>query len=193
MTKKEREALLILFKDFTTLYNANSISKILGISHVGAQKIFKRLLNEGFVTSRKIGKSIIYKPKLDDDYVNNLITFLLADEANNFKRWKEEFKALFKKERIVMIYGSAIKNYAQARDIDIMAVIKKRDFKDVREMINEKQKILPKRIHSIELTEDDLIRNIKDRKEAIMDIVKNAIILYGQDKYVSVINNVTSS
>ncbi len=193
LTKKEREALRILFKDFTAFYNANSISKILGISHVGAQKIFKRLLNEGLVTSRRIGKSIVYKPKLEDDYVDNLITFLLADEANNLKRWVEEFKALFKKERIVMIYGSAIKNYAQARDIDIMVVIKKEDFEEVRKIINEKQRILPKRIHSIELTEQDLINNIKHKKEAIIDIVKNAIILYGQDNYVNIIKNVTSS
>jgi predicted nucleotidyltransferase len=129
---------------------------------------------------------------LDDDYVSNLITFLLADEANNFKRWKEEFRALYKGYRIVMMYGSAIKNYAQARDIDIMVVIKKEDFKEVRALINERQKILPKRVHPIELTEQDLINNIKNKKEAIIDVVKNAIILHGQDKYVEIIKNVTS-
>lgn len=187
LTKKERAALLILFKDFTSFYNANSISKVLGISHVGAQKIFKRLLNEGLLTYKKIGKSIIYKPKLDDDYASKLIAFLLADEANNLKRWVEEFKLLFKKDRIIMIYGSAIKNYAQARDIDMMMVIKKEDFKEVKQIINEKQKIMPKKVHSIELTEQDLISNIKHKKEAIIDIVKNAIILYGQDKYVEIL------
>ena len=46
LTQKERESLSILFKDFTSYYNANSISKILKISHVGAQKIFKRLKKE---------------------------------------------------------------------------------------------------------------------------------------------------
>ena len=187
LTQKERETLLILFKDFTSFYNANSISKVLGISHVGAQKIFKRLFNEGLVSSKKIGKSIIYKPKLEDDYVRNLITFLLSDEANNLKRWKEEFKALFKKDRIIMIYGSAIKNYEQAKDIDIMVVIKKRDLDEVRKIINEKQAVLPKKIHSIKLTENDLIKNIKEGKEAIIDIVKNAVILYGQAKYLEVL------
>jgi len=187
LTQKEREALLILFKDFTAFYNANSISKVLGISHVGAQKMFKRLLNEGLVSSKKIGKSIIYKPKLEDDNVRNLITFLLSDEANNLKRWKEEFKALFKKDIIIMLYGSAIKNYEQAKDIDIMIVIKKRDLDEVRKIINEKQAVLPKKIHSIKLTENDLMKNIKERKESIIDIVKNAVILYGQAKYVEVL------
>ncbi len=192
LTQKEKEVLLILFKDFTNFYNANSISKVLNISHVGAQKIFKRLLKQNLLINRKIGKSIVYKIKLEDDYARKLIAFLLADEANNFKRWKEEFKELFKKDRIIMIYGSVIKNYAKAKDIDIMIVIRKAEYKEVIKIIEKKQMILPKRIHSIELTANDLLQNIKQKKEAPIDIIKNAIILYGQDKYVEMIKNVTS-
>ena len=92
LTQKERKILLILFKDFTTFYNANSISKIVGVSRVGAMKMLKRSLNAGLLIAKKIGKSIVYKINLKDDYTRKLISFLLADEANNFKRWKEEFK-----------------------------------------------------------------------------------------------------
>ncbi len=191
LTKKERETLLILFKDYTAFYNANSISKVLGISHVGAQKIFKRLLNEQLIIDRRIGKSIVYKPKLEDDYVRKLISFLLADEANNFRRWKEEFKKLFKKDRIIMMYGSAIKNYKQAEDIDIMLVIKKGEFKEVTKTVSGIQETLPKKIHLIKLTTGDLLKNTKNKKQAIIDIVRNAVILCGQDKYVWAIKNVT--
>jgi len=194
LTKMERETLLILFKDFASYYNANSISKVLGISHVGAQKIFKRLLKENLINDKQIGKSIIYKLRLDDDYVCKLIAFLLADEANSkFRRWKEEFKELFKKNRIVMLFGSTIIDYSTARDIDMMMIMDKKDYKPVKKIIDEKQQILPKKIHSIQLTEEALIQNIKKRQEAIVDIVKNAVILYGEDKYVRVIKNVASS
>src|SRR3989339_2119066 len=114
LTKNEREALIILVKDFTDYYNANSISKVLKISHVGAQKIFKRLLQENLVISKTIGKSIIYKLNFNDNYVSQIVTFLLADEANNFKRWKEEFKELFKQNRVIMLFGSTVKDYAHA-------------------------------------------------------------------------------
>ena len=191
LMQKEKEALLILFKDFTSFYNANSISKLLNISHVGAQKIFKRLLEQNLLIDRKIGKSIIYKLKLEDDYARKLIAFLLADEANNFKRWKEEFKELFKKDRIIMIYGSVIKNYAKANDIDIMIVIKKAEYKEIIKIIEKKQNILPKKIHSIELTANDLLQNIKQKKDPVIAIIRNAVILYGQDKYVEIIKNVT--
>ncbi len=190
LTKKESEALLILFKDFSSYYNANSLSKKLEMSHVGAQKILKRFKEQGLTITKRIGKSIIHKPKLDDDYTLKLISFLLADEANNFRRWGDEFKGLFKKGRVVMMHGSAIKNYKNAGDIDIMIVLKKGEADEVAGKVDEIGKILPKKIHSIKLTGKDLLDNIKEKNAAIVDIVKNAIILYGQDKYVEILKNV---
>ncbi len=191
LTKKERETLLILLKDYTTFYNANSISKILNISHVGAQKIFKRLLHENLVISKTIGKSIIYKLNFNNDYVLHLVSFLLADEANKLKRWKEEFKGLFKKDRIVMFFGSAIKDYTHARDIDIIIVLKNKDVIEVNEMLKKKEEILPKKLHSLKLNYHDLLENLKKKDKAFVDIIKNAIILYGQDKYVEALKNVS--
>ncbi len=192
LTQKEKSALLTLFKDFSSYYNANSLSKIIEISRIGTMKMLKKFLNKNFLIAKQIGKSKIYKINLDDDYVKKLIAFLLADEAHNFKRWKEEFKELFEKDRIVMLYGSAIKNYEKANDIDIMLVIKKGEYEKVSKILEERQKYLPKKIHSIELTSKDLLDNIEQKNKAVIDIVKNAIILYGQDKYVEMIKNVTS-
>jgi hypothetical protein len=191
LTKKEKEALLILLKDFTSYYNANSISKLLRISHVGAQKIFKRFSKENLVISKKIGKSIIYKLNFEDNYVKQLLSFLLADEANNFKRWKEEFKELFVKNRIVIIYGSAIKNYTNAKDIDVMVVMDNKDLKEVNSFIKEKEEILPKKVHIVKLTHKDLLSNIKKKDKVIIDIVKNAIVLSGQEEYVEALKDVT--
>lgn len=191
LTKKERETLLILFKDYTTFYNANSISKVLGISHVGAQKIFKRLLQENLVISKTIGKSITYKLNFNNDYVSHLVSFLLADEANSFKRWKEEFKDLFKKDRIVVLFGSVVKDYAHARDIDLMMVIENKEVTEVNEILKKKEEILPKKLHSIKLNHHDLLENLKKKDKAFVDIIKNAVILYGQEKYVETLKNVS--
>lgn len=192
ITRKEKEAILLLFKDFTSYYNANSLSKVLDISRIGAMKILKKLLNENLLVSKKIGKSIIYRVKLEDDYVQHLIAFLLTDEANDFKRWKEEFKELFKGNRIVMLYGSAIKNYSAAKDIDLMLIIKRTDYAAIKKIVKERQNMLPKKIHAIELTANDFLQNIKEKKKAAIDTIKNAVILYGQDKYVTIIKNVSS-
>ena len=192
LTKKERETILLLFKDYTVFYNANSISKRLGISHVGAQKIFKRLLQENLVISKTIGKSIIYKLNFGNDYVTHILTFLLADEANKFKRWKEEFKEFFKEGRIVMLFGSVIKNYTHANDIDIIVVIKNNEIREVNAALKKKEEILPKKLHAIKLNHQDLLENLKNKNKAFVDIIKNAIVIYGYDTYAGLMKNVTS-
>ena len=191
LTQKERETVLILFKDYTTFYNANSVSKVLHISHVGAQKIFKRLHQENLVTSKIIGKSITYKLNFNDSYVGQMVAFLLADEANKFRRWKEEFKELFKKNRVVMLFGSAVKDYAHANDIDLMIVIENKEVHQVNAYLKKKEDILPKKLHAIKLNHHDLLENLIKKDKAFVDIIKNAIILYGQEKYVEVLKNVT--
>ena len=158
---------------------------------MGAQKIFKRLLQENLVINKTIGKSITYKLNFNDNYVSQLAAFLLADEANKFKRWKEEFKELFKRDRIVMLFGSAVKDYAHAHDIDLMIVLKNKEVKEVNVLIRKKEEILPKKLHAIKLNHQDLLENLKKKEKAFADIIKNAIILYGQDKYVEILKNVT--
>ncbi|PIN80734.1 hypothetical protein COV11_03415 [Candidatus Woesearchaeota archaeon CG10_big_fil_rev_8_21_14_0_10_30_7] len=192
LTQKERESILVLFKDFSSFYNANSISAPLKMTSVGVQKLFKRLLNANLLISKRIGKSIIYKVNLNDKYVRQLVSFLLADEANNFRRWKEEFGELFKKDRIVLMYGSSIKNYAQANDIDIIIVLRKKEVEEVNKFIKKKKEILPKNLHSIKMTYQDLLENLKKKDKVIIDIIKNSIVLHGHDLYVEVIKNFTS-
>ena len=90
-----------------------------------------------------------------------------------------------------MLFGSALKNAQTAKDIDIMIILSKEDSREVRKVIKEKQEILPKKIHLIELTEQDLKSNINKKQEVILGIIRNAVILYGQDKYVEVMQHVT--
>ena len=191
LTHNEKKILLLIFKDFKHYYNSNYISKIIGISRVGAMKIFKKLLKENIVYAEKIGKSINYKLNLNDDYVRKLMTFLLADEATNHSRWKNEFKEIFKKERIVILFGSIIRNYEAARDIDLMIILNKEEEKDVNKILKEKEKILPKKLHAIKLTFDEFLDGIRGKNKATTDIIKNSVILYGQDKYVEIIKNVS--
>jgi len=191
-TDNEKKALLTLFKDFTGYYNANSLSKEIGISRIGAMKFLKKLENNKIIVGKKIGKSIIYKNNLTDDYVRNLISFLLSDEANNFKRWKDEFRELFKNKRVIMLYGSAIIDYSIAKDIDLMVIREEKDSDEIQKIVYEKQKILPKKVHLISLSTEEFLKNLINKQKATIDITKKAIILYGQENYVEIIKNVTN-
>ena len=88
-----------------------------------------------------------------------------------------------------MMFGSAIKNYAKAKDVDMMIVMDKKDIKEVNKILKEREEILPKKLHAIKLTHKDLLENLKKKDKVVVDIVKNAVIIYGQDRYVEIVKN----
>ena len=91
-----------------------------------------------------------------------------------------------------MLFGSTVKDYAHARDIDIMVVLENNDVTEVTEVLKKKEELLPKKLHAIKLNHHDILENLKKKDKAFVDIIKNAIILYGQDRYVKVLKNVSS-
>ena len=188
LTKKEQEALLIIYKDIANFYNANSLSKEIMITQVGTMKLLKRFEKNNILLSKRIGKSIVYKINIEDEFVQKLIAFVLINEAGKYQRWKDEFKSLYKKDRILLFYGSASRNYSNAKDIDIFIVINKKDFKEINKKLEKIQSILPKKLHAIKATKEDLVKNIKENNKSTIEILKTAIVLYGYDKYMEVVN-----
>lgn len=192
LTKKEQEALLIVYKDVANFYNANSLSKEIGITQVGTMKLLKRFEKNNILLSKRIGKSIVYKIDIEKEFVQKLIAFALMNEASKYQRWNDEFKSLCKKDRILLFYGSASRNYSNAKDIDIFIVVNKEELHEVNKKLGEIQNILPKKIHAIKATKEDLVKNIKEKNKSMIEIIKTAIVLYGYDKYMEVVNEFTS-
>ena len=91
-----------------------------------------------------------------------------------------------------MLFGSTIKDYAHAHDIDLMIVLENKEVREVNAVLKKKEEILPKKLNTIKLTHQDLLENLKKKDKAFVDIIKNAIILYGQEKYVEILKNVAS-
>src|SRR3989344_4211752 len=99
LTIKEQEALLLVYKDFTSYYNANSLAREIEITQVGTMKILKKFEKEEILLRKRFGKSIVYKINIDQELAQKLIAFALINESKKFERWKDEFKSLNKKGR----------------------------------------------------------------------------------------------
>jgi len=191
LTLNEQEALLTLFKSIDTLYNAHTLSKKLCITHVGTQKLLKRLEEEGYLISKKIGKAIFYKPS-QEERTNLLLEFLLLEEARTNRRWVEEFKDIAPKALFLVLFGSILVNEEKANDIDLLVILKGNKSKEVRKAVIEKQSLLPKNLHAIYLTRDDLQKNLKEGNVAMLDAIKNGIVLSGHQEYVEMLKDVAS-
>ena len=58
------------------------------------------------------------------------------------------------------------------------------DFKEIEEEILKIQKVQSKKIHAIQLTNEEFCKEIKDKNKAYSDAIKKGVILLGQDNFI---------
>lgn len=154
LTENEREVLLLLIKDFTAEYNARSLSTKVNLSPRGALKALKILEQRGLVKSRRLGNALICTPVFNE-HGRRLSALLLFEEAQEkAHRWVKEFEG-FTKACALVLFGSVLRT-KDYNDVDLMIVVEEKDYKSMSKIVDEKNKILLKRIHPVWQTLDDL-------------------------------------
>jgi predicted nucleotidyltransferase len=191
MTENEKNILKLLFKDFTAQYNARSMSKHVSMTPRGTLKALKLLEQQNLVCAKQFGNAIQYVFNFHSFIAQKTIELLLAEEAEqNYKRWLEEFN-IFEEAKILLLFGSITKNKQSYRDIDVVIVIRKGDYPTLRKKIEEKNKILFKKIHPVIQTPADFLENIQKKDPVILDAIRTGIALKGGTEFVEVMVHVT--
>ncbi|MBI5003201.1 nucleotidyltransferase domain-containing protein [Candidatus Woesearchaeota archaeon] len=192
LTEKEKQILLHLFKDFTTRYNARSISAKVDMTPRGALKALKALEEQQFVIAEPFGKAIEYKFNAESALAKKTIELFLLEEAEQeHKRWLEEFKN-FEEAEILLLFGSAARKAKSYNDVDLLIVVTQENFPLIKKRIEDKNKILIKKIHTIFQAPNDLPENIKKKDPVVLDAIRTGVVLKGWTQYVEVIANVTN-
>lgn len=193
LTKKESEVLLTLFKDLNKDYNANSLSKLTGITPRGALKILKNLKSQNLLVSKQLGKATFYKINFNDEYAIRLLPILLMNESKEkATRWLAEFNELFEHIDIAIIFGSITRNPKTAKDIDLLIVFKKEKHNIINEIIKKRRNISTKPIHLVKQTPKDFIKNLKKKDTVLLNVIKRGYVLTGYDQLIKILKNVTS-
>ena len=189
--KKENKMILVLsiLKSPEIEYNANNISKLMRISSMGALKIAKNLEKENVLSSRKIGRANIYKINFNNDYARQYIKFLLKKEAEEsspyVKRWIRELEKI-KIADTIILFGSVLKKEKDARDIDVLIIVNKKNFEKVKKEIESINLLNDKKIHPIYQTKEDLKKHINERNKVILNAIKG-IIVSGEDNIMEIL------
>ncbi|MFH1072725.1 MAG: nucleotidyltransferase domain-containing protein [Nanoarchaeota archaeon] len=192
LSEKEKKILLLLCKDFTSKYNARTISGKVNMTPRGALKALKNLEKQNFVAGKPFGKAIHYTISYTY-FTKKTIELLLLEEAEfQYKRWLEEFKD-FKEAEIIVLFGSVARKQREYQDVDLLLVVQKRNYPALRKRIEEKNSILLKKIHPVFQTITDLKNNIRKKDEVVLHTVQEGISLKGQYDLIEVIADVTGA
>ena len=170
-------------------YNINQIAKFLKISVGSSFKILKELERNKMVTAQTIGNAINYNLNLDNPETVKLCEFLILEEKrqlSGYAKLYSESLQEFGKAELIILFGSILTK-KEFNDVDVLFVTNKS--KEVNNFCLELSRIRTKPIVPLILKKEDLIKELKNRKEVILSLIKEGIILKGESVFVAVIKN----
>lgn len=189
ITRNEMLIVLRIFKSPEKEFNANSISKELGITPMGALKILKRLEKENILAAKVAGKATFYRPNFSNDYARDYLRFVLKREAEQsspyVRRWVNEARKLENAD-IAILFGSVLKKEGKAGDVDVLVVTSHARFEKLKEEINGLNKINEKEMHVVYQSMDDLKDNISRRDKVVLNALKG-IVAFGEEKLIGLV------
>lgn len=189
ITRNEMLIVLSIFKSPEKEFNANSISKEMHITPMGALKILKRLDKENILSSKVAGKATFYRINFGSGYAREYLRFVLKREAEQsspyVKRWVTEVRKL-KNADIAIIFGSVLKKEGKANDVDVLVATSQERFEKLKEEINELNKINEKEMHAVYQSPEDMEDNISRRDKVVISALKG-IVAFGEEKLIGLV------
>lgn len=189
LTQNESKVIEFLVRNFVSEYNINQVARELEFSPRGSFKILKKLESQNVLKSKKMGNAIFYQINFDDELALQLCNLVLIKKKLKpiVKVIIQDIQKLKKITQCAVIFGSILKRGEKAGDADLLVVFRKNRFDEVQKIIREANQISPKKIHLIMQTKGDLLKNIKNRNKAILDLIKEGAIVWGPDILVQTI------
>ena len=170
-------------------YNINQIAKFLKISVGSSFKILKGLERNNIVTAETIGNAVNYNLNFDNPEAVKLCELLILEEKRQLsgyaKLYSESLQG-FKKAGLIILFGSILTK-REFNDVDVLFVTNKS--KEANDFCLELSRIRTKPIVPLILKKGDLTRELKNRKEAILSLIREGVILKGESIFIKVIKN----
>lgn len=186
-----KKAMKILFSDYLESYNANNISSKIGTTPMGAKKIFKGLLDKDIVIKQSRTYANIFKINVDSKLTRKLLEFIYSDYSDcsaYVKGWVESLHSF--DSLATILFGSLLSKEKKASDVDVCLVIDSKDIPRIQKQKKELERLVDKPIHLLLLTKDAFIEKLKNKDPVLISLVKNAVVVNGEQFFVEVLANV---
>ena len=173
-------------------YNINQIAKLNKISVGSAFKILKDLEKDKIIVKKEISNASHYKLNFDNPETIKLCELLLLAERRNLKGHAKLYAdevVKFEGAEMIVIFGSVLKGQ-EFNDVDVLFLTNQT--KKVTDFCLEMSKVRTKPVVPLIMKKEDLIKAIKNKKEAILGMMTEGVVLKGESVFVEAIKNVNS-
>ena len=193
ISKNTSRVLLYLLRNIDEFgYNINQIAKLNKISVGSAFKILKELEKNKIIIKKEISNASHYKLNLENPETTKLCELLLLTEKRNLKGYAKLYAdeiIKFKDAEMIIIFGSVLTE-KEFNDVDVLFITDQT--KKVNNFCLEISKVRTKPVVPLIMKQEDLITAMKKRKDAILSMMKEGIVLRGESIFVETMKNVNS-
>jgi len=173
-------------------YNINQIAKLNKISVGSAFKILKELENDRLIIKNEISNASHFTLNFDNPETTKLCELLLLAEKRSLKGYAKIYAdevIKFKDAEMIIIFGSVLRG-KEFNDVDVL--FSTNQVKKANNFCLEISKVKTKPVVPLIMKQEDLIKAMKQKKEAIINMIKEGIVLKGEVVFLEVIKNVNS-
>ena len=177
------------------LYNINQIARALNLSVGSVHKILKTLEKRNIVNIKELGNAIYYSINLNNNEAVKLSELVSIEGKNNILR-ENKIANIYAQDlvkfdaKLIILFGSILTKKNEAKDIDVLFIIKhKEQVSEINNFCLEISKIRTKKINPLIMLEQDFVNNLKDKNKAVQDLIKNGIILKGEEIFIRAIKD----
>ena len=190
-TKNERRVLRYLIAHFNSETSINQIARECQLSPNGAYKILKKFEEEEVLERRKIANVISYKLIIKTSRAQKIVELAFLYKLEGRMRYREQdLKPLQEATQLALVFGSYITKKEQPGDLDVLFIIRKRDYTKYHKLKETVELVLPVKLHDILQTKSDLKENMLKRNPAILNALSEGVVLWGQDFLLGVLKDV---
>jgi predicted nucleotidyltransferase len=185
----EGKVLGFLVRYFTEKYSINQLAKLVGMTPRGAYKLLKRLEAECIIVPQKLGNAIFYRINVASDLARKKAELALFEEIRlpYARAQAKDLERLRPFVLAAMLFGSVLEKGEKSGDLDVLVVIKEKDYEPFNKALNELRRLKPKPIQPVIQTPEDLIKNLKKPDKVILEILRTGKVLWGHDVIVNAI------
>ena len=177
------------------LYNINQMARALDLSVGSVHKILKTLEKRNIVNIKELGNAIYYKINLNNNEAVKLSELVSIEGKNNILM-ENKIADIYAQDlvkfdaKLIILFGSILTKKNEAKDIDVLFIIKhKEQVNEINNFCLEISKIRTKKVNPLIMLEQDFVNNLKDKNKAIQDLIKNGVILKGEEIFIRAIRN----
>ena len=210
LTPKVVLILKTMSKDLSKWYYTRELAKVSKVSLGIVSSEFRKLAKEGLVLQKTEGQEKYYKLNLANSRTRKLCELFEIERREGF--YKENRRLAWVLEdftkrvsdfapevQSVILFGSVARGQVTARsDIDVLVLAPNSEEEEFKSLMDSVDKLANEvsgrylsRLVPLVMMTKDFEQSIRDRKRFAADVLKDGIVLFGQERYYHLLSKVS--